>query len=153
MHLMPRDAVRPMVRAARAAGFDVAGEESLDLLTRFCESLLPLPPFLVWEADRLENPDAHLIDLDDAPGAPTAQAPATVEVRPVSYRGEPWLAHLMSFRDGSGWRGFIAFREVDSGRVHRTAMIFQEADPSDLRDRFNAFENASLEAFLRSTLP
>ncbi len=78
MHLMPRDAVRPMVRAARAAGFDVAGEESLDLLTRFCESLLPLPPFLVWEADRLENPDAHLIDLDDAPEAPTAQAPATV---------------------------------------------------------------------------
>lgn len=153
MQMMPREAIRPMVRAARAAGFGVDEDDPLEMLSRFCDSILPLPPIDVWEQDLYENPDAHLVDLSDAPEAPTAEAPSTMGVRSLKYGGEPWWAHLRSFRDGSGWRGFIAFEEPDSGRIHRTAMIFHEADPADLRERFEAYENASLEAFLRSALP
>ena len=154
LQLMPREAVRPMVRAARAAGVDVRSEnDPLAVLASFCESILPLPPYDVWREDLEQNPDAHLRDLDDAREAPTAQTPSTMEVRVIDFGGGPWWAHLRSFRDDSGWRGFIAFEDPSSGRVHRTATIFHEDDPSELRERFNCFENASLEAFLRSALP
>jgi hypothetical protein len=151
---MPREAVRPMVRAARASGIQVGeNDDPLEMLSAFCESLLPLPPFEVWERDVQNNLDAHLRDQEGALEAPTAQAPSTVEARAFKYGGESWWAHLKSFCDASGWRGFIAFENPESGRVHRTAMIFQETDPAELRERFNRFENASLEAFLRSALP
>jgi hypothetical protein len=64
-----------------------------------------------------------------------------------------WTAHLRSFRDGSTWRGFIAFEDSLSRRVHRTALIFQESGPVDVRDRFLSFEPSALIAFLRSALP
>jgi hypothetical protein len=153
VHMMPREAIRPMVRSARAAGFGDVDTEPLEMLIGFCEVLLPLPPFSVWCQDLSEHPEEHLRDWGVAAEAPTAEAPATVEVRAFQFAGTPWWAQLKSFRDGSGWRGYIAFQEPASGRVHRTAMIFRESDPSDLRDRFIGFETASLEAFLRSTLP
>jgi hypothetical protein len=63
------------------------------------------------------------------------------------------MAHLRSFRDGDAWRGYIAFEEQASKNVHRTALIFRESDPADLRDRFLDFEAVALAAFLRSALP
>ena len=95
----------------------------------------------------------HLEDLDDSAAAPTAEAPATVEARPFEYGGAPWIAYLRSFRDGAAWRGYIAFEEHASRRVHRTALIFRESNPADLRERFLDFAPVALGAFLRSALP
>lgn len=151
VHLMPREAIRPLYRHARLRA--VGGEDLLQLLFRYCETLLPLPPFEVWHEDLLRSPEAHLRDLDESPDAPTADAPSTVEVRSLVYHGRPWLARLKSYRDGGVWRGYIAFADEDSGRVHRTAPVFRESDPVALRERFLSFETVALEAFLRSALP
>ncbi len=154
IRLLPREAVRPLYRRAREGG---SGEGSpsdpLALLVSYCESLLPLPPFETWCDDLSEYPVAHLHDLDDSADAPTAEAPVTVEARLFSHDGHPWIAYLRSFRDEVAWRGHIAFEDRRSGRVHRTALIFRESDPADLRERFLSFESATLEAFLRSALP
>ena len=123
------------------------------MLIGFCETLLPLPPFDVWERDLRAHPEAHLRDLDESPEAPTAEAPSTVEVRTFDHAGSEWWALLKSFREASVWRGYIEFEDAGSGRVSRTALIFSESDPAALRERFLTFENAALEAFLRSTLP
>ena len=151
MHLMPREAVRPLYRRARAGTGD--GEDPLELLLGYCEALLPLPPFEVWQEDLIQSPDAHLEDLDESPDAPTSEAPSTVEVRSIVYHGRPWLARLKSYREGGVWRGYIAFADEDAGRTHRTAPVFRESDPVALRDRFLSFEPVALEAFLRSALP
>lgn len=127
--------------------------DPLAVLLEYCEELLPLPPFDVWKEDVRRNPSDHLRDVDDSAHAPTAAAPATLEVRTFEWLNQPWSAHLRSFRDREGWRGYIAFEERRTGRVHRTALIFHEADPTDLRERFLAFESISLGAFLRSALP
>jgi hypothetical protein len=154
VRLIPREAVRPLYRKALEAGF---GERSpgdpLAAFVDFCESLLPLPPFAEWCADVAKYPAAHLHDLDDSAAAPTADAPTTVEARLFEFGGNPWIAYLRSFRDGGAWRGYIAFEDRLSRRVHRTALIFRENDPADLRDRFLGFEPIALEAFLRSALP
>jgi hypothetical protein len=148
---MPREAVRPLYREARKQAGE--GADPLDLLLRYCEALLPLPPFDVWYRDLVASPEAHLVDLDDSPDAPTAQTPSTVEVRSVVYQGRPWVARLKSYRDGGVWKGYIAFADEAVGRVHRTAPVFREADPVTLRDRFLSFEAVALQAFLRSALP
>jgi hypothetical protein len=154
VRLLPREAVRPLYRKALAAGF---GERSpgdpLAAFVHYCESLLPLPPFEEWCQDLAQYPSAHLHDLDDSAAAPTAEAPTTVEARLFEFGGSPWIAYLRSFRDGGAWRGYIAFEDRRSRRVHRTALIFRETDPADLRDRFLGFELVALEAFLRSALP
>jgi hypothetical protein len=51
------------------------------------------------------------------------------------------------------WRGFIAFEDARSRDVHRTAVIFREWAPADVRERFMSFEPTALAAFLRSALP
>ncbi|MDH3421651.1 MAG: hypothetical protein OEN00_01580 [Gemmatimonadota bacterium] len=122
-------------------------------LVRYCEALLPLPPFETWCDDLARNPTAHLYDVDDSADAPDAGAPVTVETREFSHDRYPWQAHLRSFRDGVTWRGFIAFENRQSNRIHRTALIFQEHDPVAVRDRFLSFESSTLVAFLRSALP
>jgi hypothetical protein len=156
MSLMPRDAVRPLYRRARdASSPDGVIDDPMSLLVDFCEGLLPLPPFEVWLEDLRRNPGAHWQDLDGSADAPTATAPATIVTRRFRPAGRPWRAHLRGFRDGDAWRGFIAFESADrpGQDVHRTALIFREATVEELRDRFRAFESASLEAFLRSALP
>jgi hypothetical protein len=152
--MLPREAIRPLYRRARRAGYggDAPGDP-LAALVDYCETILPLPPFERWCEDRSAWPTAHLQDLDDSAAAPTAEAPTTVEARPFELDGTPWVAYLRSFRDGAVWRGYIAFEDPHSGRVHRTALIFRESDPADLRDRFLDFEQVALEAFLRSALP
>ena len=152
--MMPREAVRPLYRRAlRGMKVDSLGEDPMTRLVEFCENLIPLPPFEVWVADLRRNPEAHLLDLQDAADAPTALAPATLEARRLDRKGASWVARLRGFRDHDAWRGFIAFEEASVGTVHSTAIIFREHDASALRERFLSFESATLEAFLRSSLP
>ncbi len=158
VQMLPREAVRPLYRRARdetarsgEAGLD--DRDPLALLLRWCERLLPLPPFGVWLDDLRRFPDGHFADVEESAGGPTADAPSTMEVRSLEVRGKPWLARLRSFREAGLWRGYIAFEEEGSGRVHRTAAVFCEADPAELRERFLSFERPALEAFLRSALP
>lgn len=154
LRLVPRDAIRPLYRAALSASLD--GSDAVDpmeALVAYCEDLLPLPPFDVWLQDLGLNPEAHLYDVDDSPDAPSAETPVTVESRRFTYQDRGWVAHVRSFRDGATWRGFIAFEDELSRRVHRTALIFCESDPVDVCERFMAFEASALVAFLRSALP
>lgn len=155
LRILPRRAIRPLYRRALFRE-GLAGQPQVDplaVLVHYCESLLPLPPFEVWVGDVTLHPVAHLHDLEESADVPTVKAPATMEARLFDYHGDPWIAHLHSFRDGLAWRGYIAFEERRSGQVHRTALVFLESDPADLRERFLSFEVGALEAFLRSALP
>jgi hypothetical protein len=152
--LLPREAVRPLYRRAVRAGYaDASLRDPLATLVAYCETLLPLPPFERWCEDRASSPEAYLHDLDDSAEAPTAEAPTTVEARTFDFDGTPWTAYLRSYRDETAWRGFIAFEERATGRVHRTALIFRESDPTEIRDRFLDFAPVALSAFLRSARP
>lgn len=159
VQMLPREAVRPLYRKARLhairSGTLGADDDAdpLALLMRWCERLLPLPPFDVWAEDLRRFPDGHFADLEESTDDPTADAPSTMEVRALEVRGKPWLARLRSFREAGLWRGYIAFEEEGSGRVHRTAAVFCETEAAELRERFLSFERAALEAFLRSALP
>lgn len=159
VQMLPRDAVRPLYRRARDAALradtlrDEGESDPLALLVDFCRDLLPLPPFEIWLDDLRRHPDGHFSDLDESTDGPTVQAPSTMEVRPMTVRGRPWFAELRSFRDAGLWRGYISFQEEGSERAHRTAAVFCEPGPGELRERFLSFENTALEAFLRSTLP
>ena len=152
--LLPRDAIRPLYRAAcEDPALTTEPDDPLGLLSAYCARLLPLPPFAVWLDDVRSHPEAYLAELVDAADAPTAVAPATIETRRLSRKQGAWVARLRGFREADAWRGFIAFEDEDSDTVHRTALIFREGDPRDLRRRFLGFESATLEAFLRSSLP
>lgn len=154
IRLLPRDAVRPLYRRALASGVSSHDRnDPLDVLVRYCEHLLPLPPFETWKRDHLSYPLAHLQELDESAEAPSAKAPATLEARFVEHDGRRWLAHLRSFREGSVWRGFIAFEDAHSRRAVRTTVIFRETTAADLRARFLEFDVGALRAFLRSCLP
>ncbi len=153
VRMLPREAIRPLYRRARESLRVRPADDPLAVLTRYCETLLPLPPYETWLRDLRAHPDAHLRDLEESVEAPTADAPSTVEVRALSAGGRRWRASLHSFRDQGAWRGFIAFQEEGVTRRHRTAAIFCEEDPAELRERFLSFAPATLEAFLRSSLP
>jgi hypothetical protein len=153
LRLLPREAVRPLYRRAAASEDPATGSDPLETLVRYCERLLPLPPFEAWRDDVASNPVAHLHDVDDSAEAPSAEAPVTVATRDFVAGDRAWSAHLRSFRDGEAWRGFIAFEDRGSARLHRTALIFRESDPVDVRERFMSFEPRALMAFLRSALP
>ncbi len=154
--LLPRDAIRPLYRRARkAAGATVDEDDPMAVLVAHCESLLPLPPFEVWLEDLERWPDAHWREVEASPDAPSSASPVTIDTRRFRHGLESWTARLRGFRDQDAWRGFITFqRDEDApADLHRTALIFREPTLTDLRDRFRGFENASLEAFLRSALP
>lgn len=154
VRMLPTEAIRPLYRRALARhGRARAAADPLGILVEYCERILPLPPFDVWMQDVILHPSEHLHDLDDSADAPTARDPATIEARLFEHDRAPWVAHLRSFRDGVVWRGYIAFEDQRNGDVHRTALVFREADPADLRERFLSFEPDTLEAFLRSALP
>jgi hypothetical protein len=154
VRMLPREAVRPLYRRALEAGGGVeSAPDPLGTLVAHCERLLPLPPFERWLEDRRGYPDAHLRDVDDSAEAPTAEVPSTLDVRAFDVSGASWVARLRSFREGVTWKAFIAFERSGSHDVHRTAVIFHESDPVDVRERFNSFDHAALRAFLRSALP
>ena len=152
--LMPTEAIRPLYRRALREGASSSGDDPMERLLAYCEALLPLPPFHVWRADREASPEAHWADVEGSADVPSPSRPATLEVRSFGREPQRWTARLRGFRDHDAWRGFIAFQDADGdGAVHRTALIFRETTAADLRHRFNGFESASLEAFLRSALP
>jgi hypothetical protein len=154
IRLLPRDAVRPLYRRAVAANGGGSGaDDPLEVLVRYCEALLPLPPYEAWKADHLSNPLAHLHELDDSAEAPCVKAPATLDARFLEHDGRRWVAYVRSYREGSVWRGFIAFQCERSTRVLRTTVIFRESTAADVRVRFLDFDEGALRAFLRSCLP
>lgn len=153
--LLPREAVRSMYRrsCSERPVEDDSEPDPLNLLLRFCESILPLPPFDVWLEDFRDHPRSHLDDMDQSAEAPSSSSPATLETRRLVRDTDQWIVRLRGFRDEGAWRGYIAFEERASGSVHRTSLIFRERDAWDLRERFLGFRPATLEAFLRSSLP
>jgi hypothetical protein len=158
VQMLPREAVRPLYRAAREAvesaeGFSGGVDDPLGLLVRYCERLLPLPPFEVWLDDLRRNPRAHMDDLEDSAVGPTAAEPTTLDERSFEFGGRSWKATLRSYREADLWRGFIAFEGPSTTGPHNTAPLFCERDLWALLERFTSFETAALQAFLRSALP
>jgi hypothetical protein len=157
--MLPKEAVRPLYRRARlearSSGDGLAGSvhDPLDLLVRYCEGLLPLPPFEVWSDDLERFPDAHLADLEHSAVGPTADEPATLDERTFEYCGAAWKASLRTYREADLWRAFIAFEGPSTAGPHQTAPVFCERDVWGLLERFGSFEPAALGAFLRSALP
>jgi len=153
---LPQEAIRPLYAQARAWAADVGvriGKDPLATLLLFLQELLPLPPFEVWLRDRAEHLPAHLEEeFTSAPAHRRISPPVTVESRPVSLGESHWRASLSLFRRDEAWRGFISFTPVGEGTGVRTADIFREEDPEEIRSRFLSFNAHTLQAFLRSVL-
>jgi len=155
--LLPKEGIRPLYARAREWGRDTGMEvekDPLATLLLFVEELLPLPPLEVWLQDRVENLEAHLRDEFESPQAHRRSSPpVTVESRSMDLDGRRWRATLNLFRRDEVWRGFIAFNPLGAEGKIRTADIFRENDPEEIRERFLSFHNQTLQAFLRSVLP
>ncbi len=153
---LPQEAIRPLYAQARTWAAEVGvriGKDPLATLLLFLQELLPLPPFEVWLRDRAEHLPAHLEEeFTSAPAHRRISPPVTVESRPVSLGESHWRASLSLFRRDEAWRGFISFRPVGDGPGVRTADIFREEDPEEIRSRFLSFNARTLQAFLRSVL-
>lgn len=154
--LIPRDAVRALYRASLEEGArSHAGsvDDAFGLLARFCEALLPLPPFEVWKEDYVSN-RAEYLDEARAWGAEdTAAAAVTVCSRTLEHQGRIWRAELHVREGALFWSGHIAFSSSTEPRSYRTGEIFREARAADVRSRFVEFDSPTLAAFLRSALP
>ena len=153
---LPHEAIRPLYARARAWAGEVGvgvEKDPLATLLLFVQNLLPLPPFEVWLEDRSEHLEAHLEEeFTSAPAHRRVSPPVTVESRAVSLGETHWRASLNLFRRDEAWRGFISFRPVGEGPGVRTADIFREEDPEEIRDRFLSYQPHTLQAFLRSVL-
>ena len=125
----------------------------MDTLIRYCETVLPLPPYSVWLQDFRTHRTAYLEAVDAAPGGDEENVPVTMEVRSLEEDGRHWHAALAVFRRDGAWRGYVRFRAEGADTSVRTADIFRSPDLSEIRDRFSGFDENTLRAFLRSTLP
>lgn len=156
LRVVPKEAIRPLYRTARAWAAARGLHEDKDpmaTLVRYCRGLLPLPPFECWLEDYERNRIAHLQCVSEGPLHARAVEPVVVDAREVRMDGETWTAGLSLFPDGELWRGFIGFSRGASDMGVRTANIFCEDDPQDIRARFTDLTFYTLQAFLRSTLP
>lgn len=156
VRLLPSEGVRPLYKRARewARARDLHdGKDPMRTLLRYCEHLLPLPPFREWVRDTTKNADAHVRQLERAPDGDGAGSPLPLEVRSFDDRGSVWYATLSLYRAEEAWRGFIAFHRGPETPILRTAEIFREESPAEVRSRFRAFEPPALRAFLRSVRP
>ncbi len=154
--LVPKGASRPLYRTARAWAAARGLHENKDpmaTLVRYCRWLLPLPPFECWLDDYERSRIAHLQYVSEGPLHARAVEPVVVDVRDVRMDGEMWAAGLSLFPDGEVWRGFIGFSRGPSDMGVRTANVFCEEDPKNIRERFTDLTFHTLQAFLRSTLP
>lgn len=156
--LLPREAIRPLHREALSwageGGHAHDPTEPLETLLAFCRHLLPLPPFAAWCEDLRQNPLAHAELATEAPGSESAPArPVTLAVRTVERDGRTWDAGLRVFAEEGVWRGYVVFRCRAGGRPARTAHVFREDGPDEVRRRFLDLAPATLAAFLRSSLP
>lgn len=158
LRLLPEDAVRPFYRKARewAVAREIHdGKDPMASLLRYCRHVLPLPPFREWLRDAARNADAHVRELERRPrGDPdSGPEPFPAETRTFEAGEAVWTATLGLYRDGDAWRGFIAFGREPDTRTLRTAEIFREESPEEVRSRFRSFEPPALRAFLRSVRP
>lgn len=152
--ILPRDAVRPLYRAALAAtgAASADGADPLSVLMEHCAKVLPLPPFEVWLADLARHPQAHFEDWDEAVDAPSSADPATLAARELIRGDERWRVALCAYPQDGTWRAHLSFTGPALHDSHRTAAVFREPSAEALRDRFMDFDITSLEAFLRSCL-
>ena len=152
--LVPREGLRALVRAA-GVGAAGDGEASLDALAAYCADRMPLPPLAVWVRDFATHREAHIADaplLEAGPRSPDG-APVAVAVRGFRSAGVERVARLVVRPRGEDWEGAVEFPTVGDGRPTRTAPVFREATVPAIRNRFDSFDDRTLEAFLRSTLP
>lgn len=150
--MLPREAIRPLYRAAIAGRVEETSGDPLEILVAHCATLLPLPPYAVWAADFARHPDEHLRDLDASVEGPTPAKPVTLSRRFLVVGDKRWAAVLRAFRAEHAWRGYIAFEGPSADDRCRTAEIFRETTPEELKNSFSTFDTAALEAFLRSSL-
>lgn len=152
--LIPPEGVRPLYARARAWAQDRGlhdGQDPMATLLRYSEEILPLPPFRVWLRDVLHRTDRHLAELGRGSDAVRPQEDSLpVEVRSVTVDGATWFATLSLFQAEGAWRGFLSFHRGSGTRMLRTAEIFREEGPEEIRHRFRSFDGPSLRAFLRS---
>ena len=156
VRLVPKEAIRPLYRTARAwavARGLCENKDPMATLVRYCRELLPLPPFECWLEDYEHNRIAHLQYVSEGPLDTRTVAPVVVDASDLRIDGETWTASLSLFPDGDVWRGFIGFRRGSSDTGVRTANVFCEEDPKNIRERFTDLTSHTLKAFLRSTLP
>jgi hypothetical protein len=153
--LVPRDGLRPLYReAVRSHTDSVDGvKDPLVLISEFAESLLPLPPFRVWCADLLANPEAHLDEPWMAEARPRPSAPLLLGSRVERLGGLLWIVDLLVHHGGEIWRGHLAFRHGDDLCRYRTGDVFREERLAAVGERFLEFDRSTLEAFLRSVQP
>jgi hypothetical protein len=152
LSLMPRTALRDFYRRAAAwaeAEGDADGRDPLSLARRYARAVLPLPPYDAWIPLYLANRSAYLEELA-VPSAPRSDDPVAVAVRNV---GDGWVAALCLTSASSGWNGFIQFHRSEGIQSCRTTDLFRSEDASEIRARFDAFDDRTLSAFLRSALP
>jgi len=154
LHLIPREGLRALYRAARDSAADpadthVGPADPMALVVRYARDILPLPPFPVWLDAYLNDRRPFLAALE-IQTAPMRREPVLVEVRPAS---DGWMAQLHLFLREGRWGGFLQFTREDEPCDYRTADIFRGEDPEELRRRFREFRSATLDAFLRSVLP
>lgn len=160
--ILPTEAVRPLYARAREWSKTLGGSkpraeqehDPLALFILYLQELLPLPPLEVWLEDRVHHFQAHLEEeFESAQAHQRPSPPVTVESRGVVLDRQRWTAVLNLFcRDGA-WRGFIAFQTANEAEALRTTDIFREENPEEIRGRFLAFHDQTLQAFLRSVLP
>ena len=159
VRLIPRAGIRPLYGAAREWAKDRELHDTRDpmsALLAYLLSVLPLPPFEVWLADREANRFDHVVAWEGRPAGAEASPAATADRRIVRHRRRSWDARLRLFREGTRWRGYIAFepnRALGGPVSFRTANIFLDRDPSAIRDRFREYHDETLRGFLRSVLP
>ena len=156
LNLIPREGLREVVRACRPlAALSPGTDVSLDDLSAFCADLLPLPPLSVWMADFQHHREAHLADQAAAEAGPRTPegTPVAVAVRHFRASGSEWAGQLLVWPCKGRWEGAIQFHRDETARVWRTAAIFQESSVSAIRQRFDIFDDSTLSAFLRSSLP
>lgn len=155
--LIPPEVVRPLYATAREwvrrDGQEV-GKDPLATFLLFLENILPLPPLELWKTDRTENLAEHLREeFEGVEALQSRSIPMRVDSRPVEHRGENWRATLHLFRRDEAWRGYIQFSTGKDDTRVRTADIFREDNPEEVRERFLDCHPDTLKAFLRSVLP
>lgn len=153
LSLVPQEAIRPLYRLARTEAVASDPRDPLGLLVAFCETLLPLPPFDVWQDDLRAHPAAHLDDADRGPRPKRSHDHVTVEMRPFESCRDRWNAELDVRSEADVWRGHITFRATGRPEAHSTGEIFRERTADAVRARFLEFDDHTLRAFLRSVLP
>jgi len=156
LDLVPREGIRALYGRARAWARKRGVHDEKDpmaALIRYCAELLPLPPFAVWAEDVAQNAYRHLSQLQAGPEGTGEADSLPMETRAFRVAGERWYAVLEVHRIGDGWGGLIRFHRGPDTAVHRTAGIFRGGDPAEVASRYRGFDDASLEAFLRSVRP